>query len=134
MKTNKGFTLIELLVVITIIGVLAGIATVSLSNSKGKSRDARRISEMEALRDATEKYIQDNFKLPVNGLSDLSASYFGGKLPTDPQTGASYGYYATSTYYIGAKMEVITATGANICPTGFLALYPTMNYCLPRTN
>ena len=42
-RASAGFTLIELLVVIAIIGILASIVLTSLSSSRIKSRDAKRV-------------------------------------------------------------------------------------------
>ena len=57
-KNGAGFTLIELLVVIAIIGFLAAIVLVSTSTARGRSRDARRMGDMQALQTAVELYNQ----------------------------------------------------------------------------
>ena len=62
---KKGFTLIELLVVIAIIGLLASIVMVSLSASKSKARDARRIKDLETIKGAVENYFADNGTYPT---------------------------------------------------------------------
>jgi len=54
MKNNKGFTLIELLVVIAIIGILSATVLVSLNSARGKSKDARVISDVQQMRLALE--------------------------------------------------------------------------------
>jgi len=51
---QKGFTLIELLVVIAIIGLLSTLAVVSLNNARTKSRDARRVADIEQIQTALE--------------------------------------------------------------------------------
>ncbi|MBM3261557.1 type II secretion system protein [Candidatus Kaiserbacteria bacterium] len=55
-KTSAGFTLIELLVVIAIIGMLASIILASLNTARVKSRDARRVADMNQMRNAIELY------------------------------------------------------------------------------
>src|SRR3989338_886658 len=54
--TNKGFTLVELLVVVAIIGLLAGIAVVSVNSVRVKARDARRLADAKQLQNALELY------------------------------------------------------------------------------
>ncbi len=46
---NKGFTLIELLVVISIISLLSSIVLTTLSNARGKAKDAAIITGVEQL-------------------------------------------------------------------------------------
>lgn len=48
-NNKRGFTLIELLVVIAMIGVIAGIALVSLSSVRDKARTSRVKTEMKTL-------------------------------------------------------------------------------------
>ncbi len=54
--TQKGFTLVELLVVVAIIGLLAGIAVVSVNSTRVKARDARRIADVKQMQNALELY------------------------------------------------------------------------------
>jgi prepilin-type N-terminal cleavage/methylation domain-containing protein len=65
-KQNKnfGFTLIELLVVISIIGLLASIALISLKGAAAQARDARRISDIGQLRLALSLYMSLNGQFP----------------------------------------------------------------------
>jgi len=49
---KKGFSLIELLVVITIIGLLSTIVLASLNTARGKARDARRMSDLNQIKNA----------------------------------------------------------------------------------
>lgn len=53
---RQGFTLIELLVVIAIIGILASIVLASLNTARKKSRDARRVADLNQIRLAQEMY------------------------------------------------------------------------------
>lgn len=66
---KRGFTLIELLVVIAIIAILAGVVTVALGGTRIKARDARRQSDLEALKTAIEAYQDQKADPPLTGPS-----------------------------------------------------------------
>ncbi len=59
MKNQKGFTLIELLVVIAIIGILSGIAFVSISGAREGAYDTQIRSELSQIRSNAEQYYYD---------------------------------------------------------------------------
>lgn len=61
MKNKLAFTLIELLIVIAIIGLLSTLAINSLSESRKKARDAKRLSSMKDIVTALEFYY-DSYK------------------------------------------------------------------------
>jgi len=64
---NKGFTLIELLVVIAIIGLLSTTIMTSLNGARIKARDARRKTDLEAVRKALELYYDKHGTYTVSG-------------------------------------------------------------------
>jgi prepilin-type N-terminal cleavage/methylation domain-containing protein len=123
MKKN-GFTFIELLVVITIIGVVFAAGIVSYTSISKNSRDARRLADLEAIRQALEmcrsidgKYptaIYDKVACPVSTtVVTLNAT------PTDPKpvcTGHTDGKY---TYNPDATYATYTLTAD--CMEGTLA-------------
>ena len=67
-KKQSGFTLIELLVVIAIIGLLASVVLVALNNARQKSRDAKRIADMNQIAKALELYFSDNNTYPTSSV------------------------------------------------------------------
>lgn len=79
-KFRGGFTLIELLVVIAIIGVLSSVVLASLNSARLKSRDSKRISDIQQLELALEfnydKY--GAYTQPENLCSDTSNGALGG--------------------------------------------------------
>lgn len=117
---SRGFTLIELLVVIAIIGILSGIVLVNLRSSQTKARDARRLSDVQALITALNIYYSDNNNFPT-ALSQLSPNQLS-NVPTDPRSSSStpiqYSYAALGSgtdcngYHLGATIE--TATHASL--------------------
>lgn len=110
-KTN-GFTLIELLVVIAIISILASVVLASLNTAREKSRDAKRISDVNQIRIALELYFDDNGGYPLT--LETATLVTPGYLPAIPVppigTGeTAYLYQALGTdcvsYHLGATLE-----------------------------
>lgn len=66
-KIRNGFTLIELLVVITIIVILSSVLLVSLSSSRSKARDAKRVSDISQIQLALEQYFDRCQQYPLPG-------------------------------------------------------------------
>jgi general secretion pathway protein G len=113
---KKGFTLIELLVVISIIGVLLGLSVFGLQGARQASRDARRKSDLQAIRSGLEIFKADCDKYYIGSslpatLVGVSGSPYSGsclttntyieKVPSDPVPDSySYGYSSDGTIYM----------------------------------
>ncbi|MCF7835913.1 MAG: type II secretion system GspH family protein [Candidatus Marinimicrobia bacterium] len=107
-RKNKGFTLIELLVVIAIIGVLASVVLASLNSARKKSRDARRVADIEQIQLALEMYFDANSEYP-----DALSSLVGAGIPVvpdDPLPGAAPNDYRYDNL-TGAGGACVVATG-----------------------
>ena len=64
-KIQKGFTLIELLIMIAVIVLLSALAVTSLNNTRKSTRDAKRISDVQQIRAALDKYYGENKDYPT---------------------------------------------------------------------
>lgn len=115
-KNLDGFTLLELLVVIGIIGMLISIAAVSYSSAQGRTRDARRKSDIKGIQVAMEQYYSQQptsiyavcstgVKI-VNGNCAIGSYFSGGSVPVDPGTN-DYTFTASSTtaYRVCATLD-----------------------------
>jgi prepilin-type N-terminal cleavage/methylation domain-containing protein len=145
-KNRRGFSLLEVLVAASIILVLTAVGVTSYVSITRRSRDARRISDIEQIRQALEMYRSENGYYPgVNPGSFGDATALGPgvlvptfmpAIPTDPKASPlnPYKYQATnlsgSNYYgycLAALFEA--ATGSNGCSgTTLPAALPSGNY------
>ena len=112
---TAGFTLIELLVVAVILAVLAGVVVPVVSGRLEASRDARRLSDMNAIVSAIEQYYLDNNAYPASNanaayggwdvsqdgdlIPDLVKGGYLKDMPADPINDDTYHY----RYYLYAK-------------------------------
>ncbi|OGL73008.1 hypothetical protein A3E39_04805 [Candidatus Uhrbacteria bacterium RIFCSPHIGHO2_12_FULL_60_25] len=131
-KTGAGFTLIELLVVIAIIGLLATISVLMLNNARAKSRDAKRLSDVQVVRAGLEQHWIEKAAYPsadpavnlgtgtyqVLGSNGFEASPGTGtvylqKIPAGPNANEYYLYASTIStgYAIRFTTELVTTYG-----------------------
>ena len=106
---NLGFTLIELLVVIAIIAMLASVIIASVSAASLRSRDTRRIQDVNQIQKALELYFVGHGRYPGTDdtRADLTSASAVGQLlindhamsviPSDPLSpDQEYEYTATN--------------------------------------
>ncbi len=95
-KTNAGFTLIELLMVIAIVGILAAIVLVGLSSARSKARDAKRISDLQALASALQFYYEDTGHYPIAIGQVSECAHAGNWIPDGTDYTWSTKYFSTT--------------------------------------
>lgn len=148
-EKNKGFTLLEILTVIVIIGLIAVASIVILSNSRAKSRDAKRMTDMKNLATAVDLYQYSHDLPPARtgtwaalGTGSL-APYLPSGSPFDPTTNL-YIYcvnggatpISPEKYLVAAQLEAYKTV--NSIP-GDIDVIPAWvdggaNYCIRSDN
>ena len=76
MKINnkkKGFSLIELLVVMFIIGILTSVLLPNLMSARQRAKDAQKMSDANAIKDALRLYYNDTQVYPASKAAALTA-------------------------------------------------------------
>lgn len=150
---KKGYTLVEILVVLTIIAVMMAAAIVSYGSITRKSRDSKRRSDMEQVRQALEMYRADNGGYPEcwageggssTKLSEclgpvLTAGGYLSSIPQDPKSSTAafagrYWYWANNyspgiptqycLFYIGETDENVYSPGTQCGGWNFSELPP----------
>jgi prepilin-type N-terminal cleavage/methylation domain-containing protein len=103
---QKGFTLIELLVAVAIIGMLLSVIMVSFGNSRLKSRDGKRISDMKQIRNGLEIFFSMAQGYPDPAVWNSLQSNYGlltcdgveaFRVPNDVVPGYTYSYNTNGT-------------------------------------
>jgi ribose 5-phosphate isomerase B len=121
-----GFTVVEVLIATAIIGLLAGIVVVNVQNGRASAQDARRKSDLEAIKLALGMYAQDygDFMSTGSGCGYAGNgngyfNYVGGSYPTSMgQCLVDKGYMST---------EVLDPTGGRSSSAG-TETYSYMKY------
>lgn len=115
-KKLTGFTMIELLVVATIMIVLTTIALVSYRNATVNSRNAKRKTDIQSVRQALVLYRSDNGCYPPDStyLTMLTAiSGYLSETPYDPQGDESDPLYTYTPSGVG-DCDTTEATGFSL--------------------
>lgn len=131
---KRGFTLIEILVVSTLLAVLAVIGVTSYASISTRSRDAKRISDLEQVRSALEMFRTDNGSYPISAgamstsLAGLVTAGYMPVIPKDPKDPTSQYYYkpvgAAAPYY----QYCICAQNETVKNTDCAAMYSCQYY------
>jgi prepilin-type N-terminal cleavage/methylation domain-containing protein len=93
-KSAPGFTLVELLVVIAILAILSLIGITLYGDVQKKSRDGKRIGDINAIADALEAHYGDSTCTPYCAVA--TTWFTGGVVPSNPSPGGA-AYVLTGT-------------------------------------
>ena len=85
--SESGWTIIEMMVVISLMAVLAGIATISYTTAMTRAREAVLKEDLFRMRDAIDQYFADRVEYPES-LDRLVSEGYLRTIPQDPFTGS----------------------------------------------
>jgi len=102
-SSKKGFTLIELLIVIAILAVLMSVVVIAINPAEmlKKSRDTRRVSDLDSLRTALNLYLSEDKDFA--NCCNTSYAYISVPLATATSCAAPYCGGAGKTCYCAAN-------------------------------
>ncbi len=130
---QAGFSFVELIVVVTIIMVITVAGTLSYQSTSQKSRDGKRMSDLQKMAVALEMYKQENVTYPAvsgNSPSGLVTEYMQ-ELPKDPKDPTfTYLYTLGATNYSYVLYAHMENVGSTNYPEGPSSCGGTCNYRL----
>jgi len=136
---QTGFTLIELIVSVTIIAVLTVAGVISYGGASKKSRDSRRMADLEKIRIALELYRQGTgSSYPNTGATNLTNALVGSYLQTMPIGPKNESYannYVRESSYVYRICTPVEDAGSisadvSLCPAvppGYVGNYKIKN-------
>jgi len=128
MIQKRAYTIIELLITFLLIGILASIAIFALSNSRAKSRDAKRVSDIQVIRASLEQHWLTLASYPASAplinlgtgnAAVLTSSGFEAlpgtgtfflAMPLGAKSGEYYQYQSTVSYGYAIRFATETTT------------------------
>lgn len=130
LRKREGFTLIEMLVVVGIIGILASLILVGLGGARRAGADAKKIANLNQVRNSLELYYLKNGGYPDTPTASLIKNLTGvdfGKLTIDD----TYYYEKSgSSYLIGVTLAEGSSEGYNTGSVGGKNCSEKTFYCL----
>jgi general secretion pathway protein G len=85
---HEGFSLLEMMMVVTVILIVASIATPIYQTCETRTREAVLRDHLFSLRALIDQFTRDNGRAPLR-LEELVEKGYLGRLPTDPFTGSN---------------------------------------------
>ena len=115
--TKIKYILVAIVGLLLIPVILGGIVMTSLSGTREKARDAKRMADLSSIRFAAEMYYDSNNIYPST-LDDLTSYLYSAEIPADPETNLPYQYIPLengNNFEICADFEKDLQKKANNC-------------------
>jgi len=90
---KRAFTLIEILVVVAIIGILAAIVILMLDKAQSRSRDSRRIADLNTIAQAISLYRENNDTYEIRNAAGEGGQCYASPPPPPAPPCFGYGYF-----------------------------------------